>query len=258
MIDLEKAEMVLDEYISHYGDDDAKIVLKKQHIKRVRQEAREIAQSLNLEEDDVKLAELIGLLHDIGRFEQIKRYHTFSDKNSIDHAELGLEILFQEEYIRKFIQDKQYDSIIDKAIHNHNKYRIEEGLTEKELLHSKIIRDADKIDILKLKVTEPLETLYNRNEIKDESISEEVYQQFLNHQAIDRSIVKTDLDIWIVDIAFVFDLYFPISFKKVEKNECIHALITRINYQEEKTKIKMKKIEEVAYQYMQEKIKEGY
>lgn len=257
MIDLKKAEQILDEYISFYDDADVKIVLKKQHIKRVRQEAKEIAQYLNLEEEDRQLAELIGLLHDIGRFEQIKRYHTFSDRNSVNHAELGLEILFQDGYIRKFIQDEKYDSIIYKAIHNHNKYQIEEGLTEKELLHSKIIRDADKIDILKLKVMEPLGTFFNKEEIGHESISEEVYQEFLKYQTINRGMVKTDLDFWVVDIAFIFDVYFPISFKKIKEKGYIHDLIERIDYQEEETKKKMKKIEEVAYQYMKKRIEEG-
>lgn len=257
MIDLKKAEQVLDEYIACYDDEDAKIALKKQHIKRVRQEAKEIAQYLKLGEEDCQLAELIGLLHDIGRFEQIKRYHTFSDRNSVDHAELGLEILFQDGYIRKFVQDDQYDSIIYKAIHNHNKYRIEEGLTGQELLHSKIIRDADKLDILKLEIIEPLEVLLNKKEIENENISEEIYEQFLKYQTINRENVKTDLDIWLVNIAFIFDLYFSISFKKVKENGYIHDLIARIHYQEEDTKRKMQEIEKVAYQYMQKRIEEG-
>lgn len=257
MIDLKKAEQALNEYVSHYDDEDAKIVLKKQHIKRVRQEAKEIAQYLKLGEEDTKLAELIGLLHDVGRFEQIKRYHTFSDRNSVDHADLGLEILFQDGYIHKFIQDDQYDSIVYKAIHNHNKYRIEEGLTQQELLQSKIIRDADKIDILKLKVAEPLETFFNKEEMEHESISEEVYQQFLKCQTINRDIVKTAMDMWVVDIAFIFDLYYPISLKKIKENGYIHDLITRIPYREEETKRKMLEIEKVAYKYMQKRIEEG-
>lgn len=257
MIDLEKAEKVFDEYVSNYDDNDAKTVLKKHHTKRVQKEAKEIAEYLKLAEEDRKLAELIGLLHDIGRFEQLKRYHTFSDRNSVDHAELGLEILFQDGYIRKFVEDEQYDDIIYKAIHNHNKYKIEEGLTERELLHSKIIRDADKLDILMLIRTEPLETLFNKKEITNEEISKEVYEQTLNCKTIERSFVKTDLDRWLVDIAFIFDMYFPISLKKVKENGYIHDLIARIDYKEETTREKMKKIEQVAYEYMQKRIEEG-
>ena len=60
---------------------------------------------LNLSEEDILLAELIGLLHDIGRFEQIKNYHTFLDKESIDHAEYGNKILFEDDLIRNFITE---------------------------------------------------------------------------------------------------------------------------------------------------------
>ena len=37
-----------------------------------------------LYEEDIILAEAIGLLHDIGRFEQIRTYHTFIDKDSVE------------------------------------------------------------------------------------------------------------------------------------------------------------------------------
>ena len=36
---------------------------------------------------DVDLAWLIGLLHDVGRFEQLKRYGTFIDSQSIDQPQ---------------------------------------------------------------------------------------------------------------------------------------------------------------------------
>ena len=64
----------------------------------------------------MELAELIGLLHDIGRFEQIKRYNTFIDKNSINHGQLGVKILFDDNQIRRFIKDSKYDDIIDGLI----------------------------------------------------------------------------------------------------------------------------------------------
>lgn len=69
----------------------------------------------------MELAELIGLLHDIGRFEQIKRYNTFIDKNSINHGQLGVKILFDDNQIRRFIKDSKYDDIIKTAILNHNR-----------------------------------------------------------------------------------------------------------------------------------------
>ena len=135
------------EYVKDYNPNDGKIALKISHILRVTQKSRELAEELNLNEEDTDLAELIGLLHDIGRFEQVRIYNTFYDKDSINHGEYGVKILFEDGLIRKFIKDDSYDEIIKKAILNHNRPRIEEGLSKRELMHAKIIRDADKLDI---------------------------------------------------------------------------------------------------------------
>ena len=147
MINKEKALKTFEKYVEKYNPEDEKIKLKKEHIQRVAKVAEEIAKSENLTDEDIDLAWLIGLLHDIGRFEQIRRYHTFNDGKSINHAEMGVKILFDEGLIKEFVEDRRYDELIRKAILNHNRARIEFGLNEKELLHAKIIRDADKVDI---------------------------------------------------------------------------------------------------------------
>ena len=89
MIDIKKAKQVLNEYIKKYDDTNPKIRLKKEHILRVTDNAKKLAEKLKLSQEDIDLAELIGLLHDIGRFEQIKRFDTFKDRQSIDQAVQG-------------------------------------------------------------------------------------------------------------------------------------------------------------------------
>jgi putative nucleotidyltransferase with HDIG domain len=42
------------------------------HTYHVADNARNIAEKLKLSKEDIELAELIGLLHDIGRFEELK------------------------------------------------------------------------------------------------------------------------------------------------------------------------------------------
>ena len=68
-IDIIKAKKAFKEYVKNYDPNDKKVKLKIAHIERVSQIAKQLAENLNLDEEDVKLAELIGLLHDIGRFE---------------------------------------------------------------------------------------------------------------------------------------------------------------------------------------------
>lgn len=95
-IDIEKAKQAFKEYVKNYDPEDKKVKLKIEHIERVSQLAKQMAEKLKLDEEDIKLAELIGLLHDIGRFEQIRIYHTFTDKKSINHGEYGAKVLFED------------------------------------------------------------------------------------------------------------------------------------------------------------------
>lgn len=92
------------EYVRNYDPSDEKIKLKIDHTYRVAGLCQSIAKSLNLSEADVDIAWLLGMLHDIGRFEQIRRFGTFNDAQSVDHAEFGADLLFKEGLIRKFAE----------------------------------------------------------------------------------------------------------------------------------------------------------
>ena len=73
---------------------------------------------------------------------------------------------------------------------NHSRLEIEENLDERTLLHSKIIRDADKIDNYRVKKDEKIESIFpkrvNRIEDMEESkLSDIVYNAILNKKYID-------------------------------------------------------------------------
>ena len=74
--------------------------------------SKKIAQNLNLDEEQIKLAELIGLFHDIGRFKQAELYNTFNDRISMNHAELSVKVLFDENLIENFNVEEKYKKII--------------------------------------------------------------------------------------------------------------------------------------------------
>ena len=95
-IDRKKVKNVFKKYTDNYDTSDEKIKLKVDHTYRVAALSERIARSLGLGDDDTNLAWLIGMLHDIGRFEQLKNYGTFSDAESIDHAHYGVELLFED------------------------------------------------------------------------------------------------------------------------------------------------------------------
>ena len=109
------------DYTSNYLEYGKMMKLKVNHTLRVVNLSEKIAKSLNLSEEEINIAKNIGLLHDIGRFEQWKNYNTFKDYVSIDHADLGVSILKKENFIRQFIEDDKYDDIILNSIKYHNK-----------------------------------------------------------------------------------------------------------------------------------------
>lgn len=257
MIDFIKAEKEFKEYLKDYDMEDGNIKLKVVHTYEVVRKSEYIAKGLDLDEENIELAKLIALLHDIGRFEQVKQKQDFLDNTGFDHADYGVKILFEENLIRKFTSDEQYDDIIKKSIYNHNKYKIEEGLEDKKLLHSKIIRDADKLDNFRVKETENFINIfpsaYNPETINYEEICPKVYKDFMNHKSIKLGDCKTFIDHWICAIAFIFDLNFDISLKYIKNKNYIDILINRIEYKNEDTKHKMEQIRKCAKKYLEEK-----
>ena len=256
-MDFELAKKSFQEYLKNYDTNDGSIALKIKHTYEVVKKSEYIANGLRLDKENIELAKIIALLHDIGRFEQIKEFGEFNDKK-IEHAEFGVKVLFDNSLIRKFIDEDKYDNIIYKAIYNHNKYKIEENLNEKELLQCKIIRDADKLDNFRVKEKDKLEDMfpkiYNEKTINYETISEKVYEDFMQHKCIKLEDRKTIIDYWVCVIAFIFDLNFNISLQYVKENNYIDILVNRIEYKNDTTKQKMEDIRKCAKEYIDDRI----
>lgn len=250
-IDILNAKKQLKEYVKSYNPEDAKIRIKIEHIERVAEVARKLAEQLNLSQEDIEIAELIGLLHDIGRFEQIRIYNTFLDRNSINHAEYGVKVLFEDGLIRKFIEEDKYDKIIKLAILNHNKIEIEEGLTEKEKLHAKIIRDADKIDIFYILTVAEKRDLWNTDDLSDQKITEDVYKDFIENRLIKYEKVKTGVDILAINFSYIFNLYYKPSMKIIYDNNYLDKIYNRFKFNDEQTKERINEIYTIAKKYIE-------
>ena len=251
MIDLEKAKEEFIKYVSNYDESIEQIKRKKEHSFRVMQLSTQIAQSLNLTQDGVELATLIGLLHDIARFEQYTIYKTFRDVDSIDHGDYGEKILKQNEYIRKYIDISDYDNIIFKAIRNHNKFEVEKNLTQEEEIFAKIIRDADKLDIF----YEASEMFWKdaKKLVENSTLTPEVEEQFIKRNTIERKkeVKSNQLDKMVEAISFIFDVNFTKSFHIIKENDYINKIISQFNFNKEETKRKIEKIREIANEYIE-------
>ena len=215
-IDKEAVKQAFASYTAQYNAEDPKIKLKIDHTYRVADLCEKIAATVPGTNTD--LTWLSGMLHDVGRFEQVRRYNTFADAKSVDHAQFGADLLFADGLIDSFgPYDENYKSLLETVIRNHNRFRIDEGLTYEYKTYCQILRDADKIDILRVNVETPIEDIYNvsSDELKRAAVTEEVRQGFREKHAIPRAVRRTPADLLVSHISMVYELVYPISWEIV-------------------------------------------
>ena len=253
-MNIEKAKKEFEIFVQQYDLENEKIKRKFGHSFRVMEKAGQIAKSLSLPNEEIELSKLIGLLHDIGRFEQERIYKTFKDHESIDHGDLGVEILKKDKYIRKYIEEDKYDNIILKAIKNHNKFKIEEGLSKQELLFAKIIRDADKLDIfyegVEMFWTKPEEI----EEVNNSKLSNKVVEAFNNNILIDRKDVLTKADGILSFIGFVFDINFKYDFEVLKKEDYINRILNKFRFKDKTTLNQMNQVRRTINEYIEKQL----
>ena len=252
MIDLQNARKVFNRYVNKYDVNDPKVALKIAHTYRVMDLSKQVAESLALSQEEVDLASLIGLLHDIGRFEQLKRYNSFIDSITIDHALLGVNILFDDGLIKEFDLSVDDYQLVKQAIFNHNKYQIATDLSERELLHCKIIRDSDKVDIFNTGLIESFEAFLDVDQetLENDVISLHIYETYMNSETILSTTRKTNLDRWVSFLALIFDLNYQYSCNYVYQQDFINRLVSRLQYHDPKTCKQMQMIREHGNEYL--------
>ncbi len=213
-IDRKMVREVFASYTRNYNSENPKIALKIAHTYRVAEFCEMIARSIGLTDDEAEFSWLSGMLHDVGRFEQVKRYNTFIDSESVDHAEFGADLLFGESrLIETYTSDRSLDDMLETVIRQHNKFRIDESVTGKTLVFCNILRDADKVDILRVNIETPMEEIYNvsKEEFMTARVTEKVMEQVREHHAVFRDVMETPVDHLIGHIALTFELVYPKS-----------------------------------------------
>lgn len=246
-INREHIKKTFQEYTDRYDSTNPKIKLKIDHTYRVADLCEQIAQSLELSAAEVDLAWLSGMLHDVGRFEQLRRYNTFSDAQSIDHARFAVELLYDEGLIADYVPEISTTELVSDArtwrsmggvnesptaqsedmplsdilqtlriaIGEHSAYRIQKGLDERTRMFCQILRDADKVDIFRVICDTPMEEVYGfqTKDILRSAITPEVMQAFYEHHAVLRKLKKCPADYIVAHGSLTFELVYPESLR---------------------------------------------
>ena len=252
MVDIAKAKQEFEKYLDEYDREDEQIRLKILHTYGVVKYAGEIAGRMGISKEEQELAELIGLLHDIGRFEQIRRFHSF-EPGTMDHAVYGAELLFGgENMIRRFISDDSYDDVIRVAIEKHSDFRLEGIHDENAFFHAQLIRDADKLDNCRVKLEASVEAMLgvSGKEAGAGLISPAVWESCLRRESVLSSDRKVPVDYWVSYLAQYYDINFPETCEIIEEEDFITRIAGRLTYPERDTREKIRILTEDLNRYM--------
>lgn len=191
-INKERALKAFKDYTANYDLENVNVRVKISHTYRVAAVSERIADSVLTEECCAGFSWLLGLLHDIGRFEQVTRYGTFRDAISVDHAELGADILFHDDLFCKFLSREESELTLEEfqraediaeiVIRLHNKLSLPENLDSQIMTYAKILRDADKIDIFRV-LTEPP---YDKRNLTGMYARTELMRYVMEHRCVPR------------------------------------------------------------------------
>ena len=200
-------------------DDQRNIDLKEEHTRRVCKEILDVGTSLDLDSQDLLVAEVIALFHDVGRFEQYARYGTFSDPESEDHALLGVKVLRKNDVLKTL--DQETRALILRTVSYHNRAKLPEEETERCLFFTKLLRDADKLDIWRVVTDYYRKMNSSRNGVIElglpdsPEISQDVCMDMIAGRTVKTTSLKTLNDFKVLQMGWIYDVNFPRTFQLV-------------------------------------------
>jgi putative nucleotidyltransferase with HDIG domain len=215
-------------FLSGETESDINVELKKYHTIRVRDAIIDIGKSINLHEDDMYIAEACAILHDIGRFEQHKKYGTFADSKSENHAALGVKIIREYDVLWDF--PVKCKDIILQSVGCHNMATIPAGFKPDSLEFLKLIRDADKIDILYVVTEYYMTSESGSNRVLElhlpdtETISDEVFKPLSNGRIAQVKDLRSLNDFKLYQMGWVYDLNYRRSMQIIRERKYLEKL----------------------------------
>ena len=229
---LPKLKDWLENYIEQFASPDSNVQkaldLKQAHTERVCDAILDIGRHEGLSGDDLALAETAALLHDIGRFEQYRKYKTFSDVRSENHALLGVKVIRENKILEDM--DSEKARVILRAVEYHNKAGLPGSENGRDLFFMKLLRDADKVDIWHV-VTEYYGNAHkHRNptielNLPDKPhISDSVCRSLMKGNIVQMGDLKTLNDFKLLQIGWIYDVNFRRTFQIVQERKYLERI----------------------------------
>jgi len=215
----------------HRAEDPYPFVLKQAHTVRVCRAMEMLCASLDLDSPETARACAGAMVHDMGRFPQFARFHTYEDARSINHAALGCREIVRTGILSHLsVTDRQ---LILRAVALHNRPRLPGKLGRDLRLLARLIRDADKIDIygvMKDHYLNPDSThgfiTYDLHD--DGNVPETAARALLETRQNDSGLVDTLNGMRVFQAGMVYDLNFPAAAAAILDLEAVPVLLDGI------------------------------
>lgn len=139
--------------------DPAPLELKLAHTLNVLANAASICAMENLPGPLAKSSLLAALYHDLSRFDQYLQYGTFKDRDSRNHGAWSVKLLKHHHRLAALPPDMSQAVLI--AVGMHNRMAVPDAVTGPERIACQVVRDADKLDILRVMAEHLAKKPYN-------------------------------------------------------------------------------------------------
>jgi putative nucleotidyltransferase with HDIG domain len=220
------------DYVREFRDPTGKLPfmmdVKLSHSRRVASDAGELAADIGCPEPDALTARAAGLLHDVGRFEQFQRFGTYNDRDSTDHGALGLEILRRHDALRDC--EARDQARLEAAVRLHNAKALPPDTDADLLVHVRLVRDADKLDIC-----DALYQLWKRGEFQrnpalalhanlDGPVTVAALDELANGLVISHENIRSLNDFFLTQLSWMRDLNFAPTYRRVARRGLIRNI----------------------------------
>ena len=216
--------------------------LKEEHSWRVREETIHISHRLHLPKNDIVIAEILGLFHDIGRFHQYEKYGTFRDDLSENHAKIGARIVLHSEILKDLNAEEK--NIIINGILHHNIHSLPADLDPRCLFFCKLLRDADKLDIWRVIINYHYKERDNNYQsilelgLPDTSgYSDTVLNDLYSSQTSKASDIKNLNDFKLLQIGWVYGINFNPTLQEIKKRNYVEDIASTLPETQEIKKV---------------------
>jgi len=202
--------------------------LKEEHTARVGMNIDRITRALGLSANDRRLAAVTALFHDLGRFRQYHTYRSFQDAKSENHAKLSIRELTRHRVLHTLEPAER--QLIGRAIIFHNRLRLPSRLPPETLLHSRLIRDANKLDVLRVMAEEFRKPQGLRNPVitlsldSESAVREEIYRRFFEKGNMSYAELANANELKVLQMSWVFDLNFRPSFEIMRERDDLDVI----------------------------------